>query len=387
MHTIIDLSGPPGGDSPPAGAPTAVPHDGQKRAPAASSVPHDVQWAVAAASGVPHEAQNLAPAGFSAWQLAHAAAGGARDGAARGAELGAGRVAGVAVGALDAGCRGGREAGAAASEARPGRRGRSSRGGRRSLTAEPRPAAEEGAPDAGAALGHALAGTEGHLAGGVLLEAAGQTGVGGVLGEGLELRLVLLGQVDVEVAHADDGDAVAGELLVALGHHLFFDVGGVGREAEDRPAVAHDLRRHVGAHDLQELVAHPARDRLVVGDVDGADQVGDQGNGILDLHGVVAEHPQRHDHPGLGILHVIDAAAERVAGVLARAHEVQLRPVGVAAGGPVDDDAQSGDLVGVDLMAAWPHGGDHLTGVDEHGQLVGVDDGAGVLADVDDPAT
>ena len=62
--------------------------------------------------------------------------------------------------------------------------------------------------------------------------------------------------------------------------------------------------------------------------------------------------------------------------------EVQLGLVGVAAGGPVDDDAQPGDLVGVDLVPAGAHGADDLAGVDEHGQLVGVDDGPGELADV-----
>ena len=133
----------------------------------------------------------------------------------------------------------------------------------------------------------------------------------------------------------------------------------------------------MGAHDLQQLVAHPAGDGLVVGDVDGADQIGDERGRVLDLHRVVAEHPEGDDHPGLGILDVVDAAAEGVAGVLARADEVQLGPVGVAAGGPVDDGAEAGELVGVDLVAAGAHGGDDLAGVDEQGHLVGVDDGPG----------
>ena len=62
--------------------------------------------------------------------------------------------------------------------------------------------------------------------------------------------------------------------------------------------------------------------------------------GSIDLHRVVAEHPQRDDQPGLRVLHVVDAAAEGLAGVLAGADEVQLGAVGVAVGRPVDDDAE-----------------------------------------------
>ena len=100
------------------------------------------------------------------------------------------------------------------------------------------------------------------------------------------------------------------------------------------------------------------------------------------LQGVVAEHPQGHDHPGLGVLDVVDAAAEGVAGVLPGADEVQLGPVGVAAGGVVDDGAEERQLVGVDLVLARAQGADHLALVDEQRQLVGVDDGPGELADV-----
>src|SRR5262249_20595942 len=65
-----------------------------------------------------------------------------------------------------------------------------------------------------AALGHALARAERHLAGRVLLEAAGQLRVGGVLGQLLELLLVLGGQVDVEVAHPGQLHSVGDELPV-----------------------------------------------------------------------------------------------------------------------------------------------------------------------------
>ncbi len=341
---------------------------------------------------MPHEEQNLAPAGFSAWHSGQTAGRRGQGRPARGAEPGARRVAGVTAGALGtrriwasrtwaSPSRTGK-ARAPTGEARAGRGGGSGRGRCGRLAANPEPGGEKGAAHAGAALGHPLAGTEGRLAGGVLLEAAGQAGVGSVLGEGLQLGFVLLRQVDVEVAHADDGHAVTGQLLIALRHHLLLDVGRIGRQPEDGPAVADDLQGHMGAHHLEQLIAHPPGDGVVVGDVHRAHQVGDQGHGILDLHGVVAEHPQGDDHPGLRILHVVDAAAKHVARVLTGPDEVQLGFVGVPAGRPVDDRAQSRNLVGVDLMASRAHGGDHLTGIDEHGQLVGVDDGAGVFPDV-----
>ena len=115
-------------------------------------------------------------------------------------------------------------------------------------------------PDRAAALGHALAGAQRHLAGRVLVEAAGQARVAGVLGQPLELLGVLGREVDVEVAHPGDHHAVGGELLVAVGDHGLLDLGRVDRQPQDRPAVAHDLGGDVGAHDLQQLVADPAGD-------------------------------------------------------------------------------------------------------------------------------
>ena len=106
-------------------------------------------------------------------------------------------------------------------------------------------------------------------------------------------------------------------------------------------------------------------------------------DGVDDLHRVVAEHPQRDDHAGLGVLDVVDAAAEGLARVLAGADEEHLRPVGVAVGGPVDDDAEEHDLVGVELVLARAERADDLTLVDEDGDLVGLDDRSGALADVD----
>ena len=52
--------------------PTRVPQLAQKRAAPGSSVPHSVQWVTAGASPWPQLMQNFAPAGFEAWQDAHA---------------------------------------------------------------------------------------------------------------------------------------------------------------------------------------------------------------------------------------------------------------------------------------------------------------------------
>jgi hypothetical protein len=53
-------------------APTRVPQVAQKWAAAGSSVPHSVQCTTAGASAWPQLMQNRAPAGFDAWQEAHA---------------------------------------------------------------------------------------------------------------------------------------------------------------------------------------------------------------------------------------------------------------------------------------------------------------------------
>src|SRR6266576_1250913 len=79
---------------------------------------------------------------------------------------------------------------------------------------QPESGTEERSVGRAAALGHALARAERHLAGRVVLEAAGQLGVAGVLGQLLKLLLVLGGEVDVEVAHPGQLHAVGDELAV-----------------------------------------------------------------------------------------------------------------------------------------------------------------------------
>ena len=110
---------------------TAVPHDGQNRAPAATSVPHDGQCTGCGPSGWPQLAQNRAPGRVVRLAVGAGHRRGGQRRAAGGAELGARGVAGMAVRALD---RGGglrrrhpaaaANPGAAADEARARRRRR-----------------------------------------------------------------------------------------------------------------------------------------------------------------------------------------------------------------------------------------------------------------------
>ena len=147
-------------------------------------------------------------------------------------------------------------------------------------------------------------------------------------------------------------DAVVGQLRRWRLDDGLLDLGRVGGEAEDRPAVAHDLAGDLGAHHLEQLLAIQSVMASLFVDVDRADEVEDQLGRVDHLHRVVAEHPEGDDQPRLGVLHVVDAAAEGLAGVLPGADEVDLGPVGVAVGGPVDDDAEEHDLVGVELVLA-----------------------------------
>jgi len=248
---------------------------------------------------------------------------------------------------------------------------------------QPESGPEERPVGRAAALGHALARAERHLAGRVVLEAAGQLRVAGVLGQLLELLLVLGGEVDVEVAHPGQLHAVGDELSVGGLDGGLLEFGRVRHQAEDGPAVADDLGGDVGPQHLEQLVAHPAGDPLVVGDVDRGGHVGDQPHRIGHAQRVVAEYPQRHDQPGPCVLHVVDPAAELEAGVLARADEVQLGAVRVAAGDGVDDHAEAGELVRVDLVPSRAEGLHDLAGVDEQRHLVGVDDRAREAADGD----
>jgi hypothetical protein len=101
------------------------------------------------------------------------------------------------------------------------------------------------------------------------------------------------------------------------------------------------------------------------------------------MHRVVAEHPQRDDQSGPRVLHVVNPAAELEASELPGADEVQLGPVGVSAADDVDDRAEPGQLVGVDLMPARSEGLHDLAGVDEHRHLISVDDRTRVTADGD----
>jgi len=245
------------------------------------------------------------------------------------------------------------------------------------------PGAEGRTFDTSSALGQALPGTERHLGRGVVLEPAGQLGVAGVLGQLLELLLVLGREVDVEVAHPGQLHAVGRELAVAGLDGVLLDFRRVRHQAEDRPPIADDLGGDVRPQHLEQLVADPARDPIVVGDVHRGGQVGHQPHRVGHPQRVVTEHPEGHDQPGPRILYVIDPAAELEAGVLAGAHEVQFGPVGVPAADVVDDRPEPGQLVGVDLMPAGTQGLDDLAGVDEHRHLVRVDDRARVAADGD----
>ena len=328
--------------------------------------------------------QNFAPTGFAAWQDAHtapaAACGAAEAGGAWGgwrslrrAALRRGTLAALRRAALTV------------------RHSVLGRGPLRSLllsllllhglrllgperAGQAEPGAEERALGTGAALGQALPGTQRHLARGVVLEAAGQLRVAGVLGQLLELLFVLGGEVDVEVAHPGQLDAVGGELAVAGVDGVLLDLRRVRHQAEDRPPVADDLGGDVGPQHLQQLVADPPGDPLVVGDVDRGGQVRHQPHRVGDAQRVVSEHPKRHDQPGPRVLHVIDSPAELEPRVLAGADEVQLGPVGVPATDDVDDRPEPRQLVGVDLVSAWPQGLHDLARVDEHRHLVRVDD-------------
>ena len=216
------------------------------------------------------------------------------------------------------------------------------------------PGGQERALGAGAALGHALPGAERHLSRRVLLESARELGIAGVLGELLELLLVLGQQVDVEVAHPGQLDAVGGQLPVSGLDGGLLDVRRVRHQPENRPAVPDDLRGDVSPEHLEQLIAHPGGDPLVVGHVDGGGHVGDQPDRVDHPQRVVAEDAQGHDQPAARVLHVVDPPAEPETGVLAGADEVQLGAVGVAAGDAVDDRAEARQLVRVDLVPPRP---------------------------------
>ncbi len=142
-------------------------------------------------------------------------------------------------------------------------------------------------------------------------------------------------------------------------------------------------RRNFGAHDLEELVAHPSRHGFVIGDVDRADKVRDEGGRVFDLQRVVAEDPKSHDHAGLGVLDVVDAPAEGKTGVLPCAYEVQLGTVSVPAGRSVDEHPEERQFLGVDLVPARAHCPNDLACIDKQGHFVGVNDRPRELTDSD----
>ena len=299
--------------------------------------------------------QNFAPPGFAVEQLPHA---------------GPAAAAGAAAGSRSR--RGWRRRRRGLLSAKPGQ-----------PAAKPEPGREEGALGRAAALGHALSGAERHLAGRVLPEPAGELRVRGVLRELLELGRVFRRQVDVEVAHPGQRDPVGLELAVGRGDRGLLDLRGVHGQAEDRPALGDDLGGDVGAQHLEQLVAHPPGDPLVVGHVNRRGQVGDQLRRVHDAQRVVPEDPQRHDQPAARVLHVVDPAAEPEPGVLAGAAEVQLGPVRVPAGREVDDRAEARQLIGVDLVPPRPHCLHDLAGIDEHRYFVSVHDRVREAADCD----
>ena len=151
--------------------------------------------------GVPHSAQNLAPTGSWLSQFAQliVAVCAARLLRRRGLRrrLRSRWLLGVAL--------------AAAREARRRRRRRRALGrGRRGLhhlVGDAHAGAEEDRAHRAAALGHALARALERLGLGRLEEPAGQPAVGRVAGQLLQPRVVVVIQVDVEVAQASDGRA------------------------------------------------------------------------------------------------------------------------------------------------------------------------------------
>src|SRR5215472_18568516 len=105
---------------------------------------------------------------------------------------------------------------AAACEARAWRRRvRGLRWGLHGLTGYAHPDAHEQRRDrVSAALRHALASTLQHLGLGGLEEPTRESAVGRIAGELLEPRVVIVVEVDVDVAKPGQGDAVIGQLVV-----------------------------------------------------------------------------------------------------------------------------------------------------------------------------
>ena len=124
------------------------------------------------------------------------------------------------------------------------------------------------------------------------------------------------------------------------------------------------------------------RDCLVVGHVDGADQVQDQLGRVVHPQRVLAEGAEGDDEAALRVLDLVEAAAEPVVRELARADEEDLGPERVAAGGPVHEHAEERQFLGVQRVLAGRQDAHDLAlaGEDRHG--VRLDDRPGELADV-----
>ena len=156
-------------------------------------MPHDGQLMALGPSACPHWAQNLAVAALSAPQASQWPAGGGRAAPQEEQNLLPAGCCGLAVGAGHGSpCRGGRpragtaawsraaahEARAPAGEPGPGGRDRARLAARPlsacHLSTEAQSRSQEGALVCPAALGHALAGSEGHLTGRVPVEPTGQ---------------------------------------------------------------------------------------------------------------------------------------------------------------------------------------------------------------------
>src|SRR5579884_2131547 len=198
------------------------------------------------------------------------------------------------------------------------------RGGRLAhrLLAQAQADAQDGRPGGAATLGGALAHALQRLSDAVLLEAAGEPRVLEVAAVLLERLLVRLLDRDGEVAQADDLDAVAADVALDPRQRLLLDLGGVGGDAEDGPALGDDVPHHVGAQHLQQLLAHPVRDLVVGLHVLGADQVEDQGLRLHDPKRVVPVDPEGHGERGLGVDDVVDHAPEGQVRELAGGDEV-----------------------------------------------------------------
>ena len=176
--------------------------------------------------------------------------------------------------------------------------------------------------------------------------------------------------------------AVGGERLVDALDRPGLDLVGERRGRDDRPGAAHHLFGDELAHRLQQLVGEPAGDLVVVGHIDGSGHLEDQGGGIDDLERVVAEHAHADEQLRLRVLDVVDPPAELLPDVLVGSDEEELGLEGVAAGGRVDQDAESDDVALGQAVLAGPERRDDLAGVDEHGLHVGLDDQLRSAADL-----